>query len=182
MYTNWSPLSLDALQLPSAWIPHTFSTPLQQVDGDPPAHPAPYDHLFVRFPVFPFQFAHRQYSAGGECYRYLAASCRQTRCPSISLKHPPLPVKMPDMAAKMEAYEVAERVMSGFSLLGSFIILLTFLCWKEFRKPINRLIFFATFGNVAANIATLISTSALRRVHPNAPMALCQFQGVLIQW
>ncbi|KAF2202894.1 family A G protein-coupled receptor-like protein [Delitschia confertaspora ATCC 74209] len=82
----------------------------------------------------------------------------------------------------MEAYELAERVMSIFSLLGSFIILTTFLCWHEFRKPINRLIFFATFGNVAANIATLISTSSLRRIHPNAPIALCQFQGVLIQW
>jgi hypothetical protein len=89
---------------------------------------------------------------------------------------------MPTQAAKMEAYEVAERVMSVFSLLGSFIILTTFLCWEEFRKPINRLIFFATFGNVAANIATLISTSALPTRNPKLPLAFCQFQGVLIQW
>jgi len=81
-----------------------------------------------------------------------------------------------------EAYEVAERVMSVFSLIGSFIILTTFICWEEFRKPINRLIFFATFGNVAANIATLISTSALPSINSGTPKAFCTLQGVLIQW
>jgi hypothetical protein len=54
--------------------------------------------------------------------------------------------------------------------------------WHYFRKPINRLVFFASFGNLMANIATLISTSAIPRNPGEAPSALCQFQGILIQW
>jgi hypothetical protein len=46
---------------------------------------------------------------------------------------------------------------------------------------INRLVFYATWGNIMANIATLISTSGM----PDNLLELtplCEFQGVLIQW
>jgi hypothetical protein len=46
---------------------------------------------------------------------------------------------------------------------------------------INRLVFYATWGNIMANIATLISTSGM----PDNALELtplCEFQGVLIQW
>jgi hypothetical protein len=76
------------------------------------------------------------------------------------------------------AITVSERTMSVLSLAGSLFIMATFLKWEYFRKPINRLVFYASFGNVMANVATLISTSAL-----SSPFsALCEFQGILVQW
>lgn len=80
------------------------------------------------------------------------------------------------------AIEVATRATSVLSLLGSFFILGTFLACPYFRKPINRLIFYATFGNILVNIATLISTSALPLPGALKISQLCEFQGVLIQW
>jgi hypothetical protein len=46
---------------------------------------------------------------------------------------------------------------------------------------INRLVFYATWGNIMANIATLISTAGIPK-DPNILTPLCEFQGVLIQW
>ena len=43
---------------------------------------------------------------------------------------------------------VIERVSSVFSLVGIVFILTTFLLAHSFNKPINRLVFFATFGNL----------------------------------
>ncbi|KAL5383917.1 hypothetical protein DPSP01_005717 [Paraphaeosphaeria sporulosa] len=84
-------------------------------------------------------------------------------------------------AREMLAIQVSERTMSVLSILGSLFIISTFLRWHYFRKPINRLVFYASFGNMLTNIATLISTSALPS--QSAPFyALCEFQGILIQW
>ncbi|KAF2709525.1 hypothetical protein K504DRAFT_276447 [Pleomassaria siparia CBS 279.74] len=77
--------------------------------------------------------------------------------------------------------KVAERTMSCLSLLGSLFIMVTFIRWRYFRKPINRLVFFASFGNVCANVATLISIDALPKYQGHLT-SLCEFQGVLIQW
>jgi hypothetical protein len=84
----------------------------------------------------------------------------------------------------MPAYEaraivIAERVSSIFSVAGAFFIIVTFLWDPRFRKPINRLVFYASWGNLFANVATLISRSGII-LGVNAP--LCQFQGFLIQW
>lgn len=79
------------------------------------------------------------------------------------------------------ALEVATRTSSIFSVLGSSFIIITFVLFPYFRKSINRLVFYATFGNVLANIATLLSTSAIPR-DPTKLSGLCEFQGVLIQW
>ncbi|KAL6705891.1 hypothetical protein ACN47E_006351 [Coniothyrium glycines] len=78
------------------------------------------------------------------------------------------------------ALEVPTRITSVLSVLGSTFIISTFLCFPFFRKPINRLVFFATFGNIMANIATLTSTSGIPR--GNELSSLCEFQGTLIQW
>ncbi|KAF9735215.1 hypothetical protein PMIN06_008975 [Paraphaeosphaeria minitans] len=79
------------------------------------------------------------------------------------------------------AIQVSERTMSVLSILGSLFIISTFLRWHYFRKPINRLVFYASFGNMLTNVATLISTSALPS--QSAPFyTLCEFQGILIQW
>ena len=76
------------------------------------------------------------------------------------------------------AIEVIERAMSGVSLFGAFFIIGTFTAFKSLRKPINRLVFYATFGNLLTNLATLISLSGIR-AGPGS--ALCTFQGFFIQ-
>jgi hypothetical protein len=80
---------------------------------------------------------------------------------------------------QMHAVRVTEKVCSVFSLLGAAFIITTFLSDKSFHKPINRLVFFAAWGNIMANVATLISTYGIR-LGPNG--SLCQFQAFLIQW
>ncbi|KAF2025639.1 hypothetical protein EK21DRAFT_103825 [Setomelanomma holmii] len=82
---------------------------------------------------------------------------------------------------QIRAIEICARTMSVLSLMGSCYIITTFLSFNWFRKPINRLVFYATIGNIMANVATLISTSGIPK-DPGALSPLCEFQGVLIQW
>jgi hypothetical protein len=76
------------------------------------------------------------------------------------------------------AMQITERTASALSLVGAASIISTFSVSKNFHKPINRLVFYACFGNVMANIGTLISTSG---VTSGAGGPLCQFQAFLIQ-
>lgn len=73
----------------------------------------------------------------------------------------------------------AERTSSVVSLTGTALVLGTFVSSKSFRKPLNRLVMLATWGNIMANMATLISRSGIERGDESA---LCQFQAFLIQW
>ncbi|OJJ33072.1 hypothetical protein ASPWEDRAFT_43129 [Aspergillus wentii DTO 134E9] len=77
------------------------------------------------------------------------------------------------------AISATERVCSAVSLIGTGIIVVTFIASSSFRKPINRLVFYASWGNTMANIATLISQSG---IHLGTSSFLCQFQAFLIQW
>lgn len=79
---------------------------------------------------------------------------------------------------QMYAVEVVERLTSVLSLLGELFIISTFLASKDFHKPINRLVFYACWGNLMSNIGTIIATSG---IDWGAEGALCQFQGFLIQ-
>lgn len=72
-----------------------------------------------------------------------------------------------------------ERVCSVVSLSGTAVIVISFLYSRSFRKPINRLVFFASWGNMMTNIATIISGTGMKAGF-NSP--LCHFQGFLIQW
>ncbi|KAF3768590.1 family A G protein-coupled receptor-like protein [Cryphonectria parasitica EP155] len=74
-------------------------------------------------------------------------------------------------------FSTIERVCSVFSLFGCIFIISTFALSKPFRKPITRLFFYASFGNVMNSVATLMATSYVN--NPNS--AACQFQGFLIQ-
>lgn len=74
---------------------------------------------------------------------------------------------------------ITERIGSVLSLLGATFVMVTFTTSQKFRKPINRLVFLATFGNILTNVATLISVAG---VEAGEASALCQFQGFLIQW
>jgi hypothetical protein len=80
---------------------------------------------------------------------------------------------------QIRAIAITERLCSGFSLLGAAFIIATFLFDKSFHKPINRLVFYAAWGNIMANIATLISVSGIN-LGVSGPV--CQFQAFLIQW
>ncbi|KAF2083894.1 hypothetical protein K490DRAFT_50481 [Saccharata proteae CBS 121410] len=72
-----------------------------------------------------------------------------------------------------------ERSISVVSIIGCLFIILTFSFFPEFRKPMNRLIFYASFGNICSNIATSIATSGLPE--RGASMGLCRLQGFFIQ-
>lgn len=76
------------------------------------------------------------------------------------------------------AMVVTERVNSCLSLLGIFFVIATYLFNPDFNKPINRLIFFASFGNMGSNVAGLISEAGPQLGQFSA---LCQFQAFLVQ-
>jgi len=59
--------------------------------------------------------------------------------------------------SQLHALSVVERVCSVFSLLGSVFIITTFMSSKAFHKPINRLVFYASFGNIFSNVGTLMA-------------------------
>jgi hypothetical protein len=77
----------------------------------------------------------------------------------------------------LRAITIIERVGSVFSLTGCLFIIVTFLASKDFHKPINRLVFYASFGNVLTNIATLIARAYTHELESVG----CQIQGFLIQ-
>ena len=81
-------------------------------------------------------------------------------------------------ASQLKSLETTERIASCFSLIGTTFVISTFIYSSAFRKPINRLIFFASIGNSLCNCATMISQSGIR-AGKNSP--LCQLQGFMIQ-
>ena len=78
---------------------------------------------------------------------------------------------------QLDAIGVIERVCSVFSLLGSIFVIVTFILSKAFHKPINRLVFYASFGNMLCNVGTLMSRTYL--LSPDS--VGCQFQAFLMQ-
>ncbi|EXU95940.1 G-protein coupled receptor [Metarhizium robertsii] len=81
--------------------------------------------------------------------------------------------------SQLHAISIMERLCSAISLLGCIFTITTFTCFSAFRdKPVNRLVFYATFGNMASNVATLMARSFL----DNPDSFGCQFQAMLIQW
>ncbi|RAO74023.1 uncharacterized protein BHQ10_010035 [Talaromyces amestolkiae] len=80
--------------------------------------------------------------------------------------------------SQVHALIITERVNSVISILSIIFVVTTYLFSSGFNKPINRLIFFASFGNLGSAVAALISE--------NGPMigedsALCKFQAFLVQ-
>jgi hypothetical protein len=79
--------------------------------------------------------------------------------------------------SQIDVVSVLERATSVFSLLGSMVVITTFTFSRAFHKPINRLVFYASFGNLMTNVATLMGRSFV----DNIDQAGCQFQAFLIQ-
>jgi len=80
--------------------------------------------------------------------------------------------------SQIDTLAIVERVATVPSLIGIAFIMATYLLCKDFNKPINRLVFFASIGNLGMNIATLISMNGLLSGQNSA---LCQIQAFLIQ-
>lgn len=78
---------------------------------------------------------------------------------------------------QLENFSAIERAGSVLSLLGCVFIIGTFCFSKAFHKPINRLIFYASFGNLMTNVATLMARTYLGDTSSPG----CQFQAFLIQ-
>lgn len=81
--------------------------------------------------------------------------------------------------AQLSAISVTERVCSNASLVGTFVILASFIGSRSCRKPVNRPVYYASFGNMMANLATLISQSGM---DVGVESSLCQFLAFMIQW
>lgn len=77
----------------------------------------------------------------------------------------------------IDVFDIIERVCSVFSLLGCMFVITSFSASKAFHKPINRLVFYATWGNLMTNVATLMARSFIGNINS----AGCQFQAFLIQ-
>lgn len=81
--------------------------------------------------------------------------------------------------SQIRTIETTERVASVFSLVGTTIVMVSFLSSSAFRKPVNRLIFYASWGNT---MNTMVSLSALAGIRAGQNSALCQFQAFFCQW
>lgn len=82
--------------------------------------------------------------------------------------------------SQLAAITAAERVTSILSVVGTTIVISTFLSSPSFRKPINRVVFFASWANILTNVGTLISRTAI--VQKEHGEVLCRFQAFIIQW
>ncbi|KAL8883442.1 MAG: hypothetical protein Q9192_007164 [Flavoplaca navasiana] len=73
---------------------------------------------------------------------------------------------------------LTERLISGLSIVGILFIILTYSFSSAFSKPINRLVFYASWGNLGLCIVAFISMDG-----PDAgeDSPLCQFQGFMAQ-
>ncbi|KAK3940789.1 G-protein coupled receptor [Diplogelasinospora grovesii] len=83
----------------------------------------------------------------------------------------------PANAEHLDVFSIIERVCSVFSLLGCVFVIATFCMSKAFHKPINRLVFYASFGNLMTNVATLMARAYVNDIGS----AGCQFQAFLVQ-
>jgi hypothetical protein len=89
----------------------------------------------------------------------------------------PLPSAPELSRADLDVLSIIERTGSVFSLLGCLFVIGTFCSSKSFHKPINRLVFYASFGNMMTNVGTLMA-----RTYVGAPLSVgCQLQAFLIQ-
>lgn len=88
-----------------------------------------------------------------------------------------------NIANRFSAYEfllmkILPRTSSMLSFLGCLFIITTFSCYKSFRlNPINRIVFYASFGNAIGSICLGIGNIFIHT--PN--VVKCQLQACMIQ-
>jgi hypothetical protein len=75
---------------------------------------------------------------------------------------------------------VIERTASVVSIVASTLVLSSFILSSRLkRRPFNRLLFMATWGNMLANVATFIGNDGIRS---GIDSKQCKVQAMLIQW
>lgn len=74
--------------------------------------------------------------------------------------------------------DITERLGSVISLIGSAFVVISFCSSAAFRKPIRRLVFYASFGNILSSVSTLIARDGIKAGQFSA---LCQLQSFFIQ-
>jgi len=91
----------------------------------------------------------------------------------------PLDHSAPSLESEqLNAVVITERVNSVISILSIVFILSTYMFSSHFDKPINRLIFFASWGNLGSDIAALISDNGPQA---GASSSLCRAQAFIVQ-
>ncbi|KAB8069034.1 slime mold cyclic AMP receptor-domain-containing protein [Aspergillus leporis] len=80
---------------------------------------------------------------------------------------------------QIRAISIVERVGGSFSIVGCAFIVTTYFALPLFRKPVKRLIFYASFGNICSAVSSLISTGGIIE---GSNSALCQVQAFFIQY
>ena len=79
---------------------------------------------------------------------------------------------------QLAALTITERATSTLSLLGFLLVVYTYLFCEGFKKPVNRLIFYAAWSNLGATIVGFIARDG---VPAGRDSALCQTQAFLFQ-
>ncbi len=77
-----------------------------------------------------------------------------------------------------ETIQSFERAGASLSLVGVFLIFITYATFKRLRTVPNTFMLFASIANVGASTACLIGYSG---VLAGDPSALCQVQGFLLE-
>lgn len=79
-------------------------------------------------------------------------------------------------AKQLSIVGVIQQVGAAFSILGCIFIISTFCFCDAFHKPINRLVFYASLGNLMASVGFAMACMYLDK--PNS--AGCQMQAFLL--
>ncbi|PVH92039.1 family A G protein-coupled receptor-like protein, partial [Periconia macrospinosa] len=78
----------------------------------------------------------------------------------------------------IDTLAIVEKTSAFLSLIGTTLIIVTFLSMKNSRTLSTTLIFYASFSNVLSNVAHVIGTAGITAGQNSA---LCQVQGFLQQ-
>ncbi|KAL7903844.1 hypothetical protein GGI35DRAFT_465092 [Trichoderma velutinum] len=81
--------------------------------------------------------------------------------------------------SQRRALIIITRSTASLSLVSSVFVVASFLLSNCFKTPINRLIFYATWGNIMINISTFINVDGVKA---GAGSSLCLSQSFFIQW
>ncbi|EAS35151.3 uncharacterized protein CIMG_00505 [Coccidioides immitis RS] len=81
--------------------------------------------------------------------------------------------------SQLLSLQAAVRATASVSLLACLLVIASYAFSTLFHTPLNRLIFYATWGNLLAHVAELIAWSGPRA---GITSSLCKFQAFFIEW
>lgn len=84
--------------------------------------------------------------------------------------------------AQISTLNAVERMGATLSLVGIFLVFLTFAIFKRLRTIPNTFIFFASIANIGACVACLIAYDGISAMSQDRSAPLCQAQGFIFEW